>query len=240
MAKHQTGGLLLFLCIIFIHASHSRGEVIVFDRVTTVGNPVFLKALTKGKLFPQGGKLVNFYIDNNYIGRNLSGGDGYAYFKYLPKEIGIKGIEVRTDTYSSQGLMLVTKKNKEMILIEIMSGLRETILNNRAMEYSKKAVKTLSEKYGIIYLSRKVVIAYFKKWLEQEHFVQSPVLIWSGPELLTLLEENGLRLRALIGSAELLSEASGYIQNRYSFQETEEGKTVEDWKEILKLLGFKE
>lgn len=238
MAKHQTCVFFLLLSIVFIHASHSHGEVIVFDRVTTIGTPIFLKALTRGKLFSQGGKLVDFYIDNNHIGRNLSGGDGYAYLKYLPQEIGIKRIEARTDTYSSQGLMLVTEKNKEMILIEIMGGLRETILKNRAMEYSKTAVKTLSDKYGIIYLSRKFVTAYLKKWLEQENFVQSPVLPWSGPELLKTLEENGLRLHALIGSAELLSEASEHIENRYSFQETEEGKTVEDWKEILKLLGF--
>lgn len=239
MAKHQTCVFLLLLSIVFIHASYSHGEVIVFDRVTTIGKPIFLKALTKGKLFPQGGKLVDFHIDNNYIGRNLSGGDGYAYFKYLPQEIGIKRIEACTDTYSSQGLMLVTEKNKEMILIEIVGGLRETILKNRAMEYSKTAVKTLSDKYGIIYLSRKFVTAYLKKWLEQENFVQSPVLPWSGPELLTTLKENGLRLHALIGSAELLSEASEHIENRYSFEETEEGKTVEDWKEILKLLPFK-
>ena len=237
MAKHQACVFLLLLSIVFIRAPHSHGEVIVFDRITTIGKPIFLKALTRGRLFPQGGKLVNFHIDNNYIGRNLSGGDGYAYLKYLPREIGIKRIEARTDTHSSQGLLLVTKKNKEMILIEIVGGLRETILNNRALKYSKTAVKTLSDKYGIIYLSRKLMTAYMKKWLEQENFVQSPVLPWSGPELLTGLEENGLRLHALIGSAELLSEASEYIENRYSFQETEQGKTLEDWKEVLKLLG---
>jgi hypothetical protein len=50
--------LLFFLicCFVVLPAAQCRGEIIVYDRVTKVGTPVYLKVLTKGKIFADGEK----------------------------------------------------------------------------------------------------------------------------------------------------------------------------------------
>ena len=46
---------LLILGISILPAARGLSAVIVYDRVTTVGTPVYLKVLTKGRIFADGG-----------------------------------------------------------------------------------------------------------------------------------------------------------------------------------------
>ena len=50
------------------------------------------------------------------------------------------------------------------------------------------------------------------------------------------LKKRYISLYAIVGSAALISEASGYVDKRFAFEETEDGTYVEDWQEILKRL----
>jgi hypothetical protein len=54
--------------------------------------------------------------------------------------------------------------------------------------------------------------------------------------MLKSLKAKGINLFAIIGSAELLSQSTKYIEHRYSFEETRDGETITNWKEILELL----
>ena len=64
--------LSIFLACVFLvlPATRSLSAVIVYDRVTTVKTPVYLKVLTKGKIFADGGRLVEFFMDDKSLGKN--------------------------------------------------------------------------------------------------------------------------------------------------------------------------
>ena len=114
--------------------------VIVYDRVTTVGTPVYLKVLTKGRIFADGGRLVEFYLDDKRFGKNLTGGDGYGYRKYEPRRAGIINIRATSKGESGSGLLLVMKKSEKAVLIEIEGGFKDAYISDMAAVASPSAV----------------------------------------------------------------------------------------------------
>ncbi len=232
--------LMLAVCftgtLILISVTVSRSEVVVFDQVTTVQTPIRLKVLTKGRIFSQGGRLVDIYLDNTHLKKILTGGDGYGYFKFIPQSPGLKEINARSDANSSSGLILVMRKSEKAIIIEVEGAFKDTIFSGELREASRKVVKALSKDYQVIYLSRYVGPGISRSWLEKEDFPKSVILRWQGPYTIKTLEKRGVQLYAVIGSAAVISAAEKHIEHRYTFEKSKDGKIVKDWDEILKLL----
>jgi hypothetical protein len=236
----------LFFFLVFLETAFA--EVIVFDNATTTGKAIKLKALTKGKIFPEGGKLIEFYVEEKHIGTTLSGGDGYAFMKYLSLAPGIKNLKVKANTETDEGVLLVTEKNDKVLLIEIENTLFVSepgnlfqLLNAIRKELSsrvkegKDALQQLSKRFRIIYLTTMIGTKESRKWLKDNEFPISAILKWEGTDLLDELKRRGLRLYAIVASPDVLSEASG-IEKRFSFEETEDGAVVDNWKDLLKQL----
>jgi hypothetical protein len=213
-----------------------RGEVVVFDRVTTVQTDIRLIVLTKGLLFAEGGQLVDIFLDDRHLKRILTGGDGYGYLKYTPREPGLKEIRARSDTGSATGLLLVMDKNDKAIIIDIESAFKDAVFSEEARQNCRRAVNALSKNYKIIYLSRYVGKSVGRSWLNKENFLKSVIIRWHGPKVFEALEERGVQLQAVIGSQDVISAAKDHIEKRYTFEESRDGKTVKGWDEILELL----
>jgi hypothetical protein len=234
--KNKLVLFFLICCFVVLPAAQSRGAIIVYDRVTTVGTPVYLKVLTKGKIFADGGRLVEFYLDDNSLGKNLTGGDGYGYRKYTPKRPGIIKVQARSKGESSSGLLLVMKKNQKVIFIEIEGGFKDAFISKIAAGASRRAVERLLKKYRVIYISRYTGLRMARAWLDEREFPQAPVLRWQGPKMFSALKEKDIHLYAIIGSAGVIAEAEEHIEKRYTFEKTQKGQTVKDWEEIIELL----
>ena len=131
LASLKIKRLAIFLiCIFFILPSaQGMSAVIAYDNVTTVGTPVFLKVLTKGVIFPDGGRLVEFFLDEKSLGKNLTGGDGYGYRKHTPKRPGLMKLNVRSKGESGSGWLLVAKKRENVVFIEIERGFKDAALS---------------------------------------------------------------------------------------------------------------
>ena len=213
-----------------------RSEVVVFDRVTTIQTPIRIQVLTKGRFFAQGGRLVDIYLDGIHLKRILTGGDGYGYLKYIPKSPGIKKISARSDVDSSSGRLLVMSATDKAIIIEVEGAFKDTIFSEKIRDNSQKAVDSLSKAYTIIYLTRYVGKGISRSWLDKEDFPESVILRWQGPGTINALENKGVSIHAVIGSAAVISTVEKHIENRYTFEKSKDGKTVKDWDEILKLL----
>ncbi len=231
------------LCIcgfLFLPASPSLSAVIVYDQVTTVGTPVYLDVLTKGRIFAAGGRLVEFYLDDKSIGKNLTGGDGHGYRKYMPDRPGMIKVSARSEGESGSGLLLVMKKSEKAVLIEIEGGFKDAFISQIAARANRRAVEKLFKEYRVIYLSRYsryLGIQRSKDWLEEVEFSEGPVLSWRGPQMLTILKAREIHLYAIIGSAEIIREAAEHVERRYTFEQTQSGQTVKDWEEIIELLN---
>jgi hypothetical protein len=225
--------LLTFFVVVFSN-SVSAG-VTVFDAVTMTNEPVKLKALTKGRLFSEGGKLVTFYVNDRNLGTTLSGGDGYAFMKYRASSSGIQNIRVESGEDRDDGTVLITGKKDRVIMIEIESTLFDSLLSFKPAEKSIGALTTLSKKFRILYVTSLVGMEQARKWLKDNGFPASPVLKWEGEELMAGLQEKRIPLYAIIASPDLLSGTSG-IERQFSFVETEDGTEVEGWDELLEKL----
>ena len=227
---------LLPIFFILINVSVSHSKVIVFDHVTAVQTPIKISVLTKDGFFPAGGRLVDIYLDNDLLKKILTGGDGYGYLKYTPHESGLKKITARSGTDSASGRILVMNNDEKAILIETEGAFKDTLFSDEIRESSQKAVNLLSENYKIIYLSRFLGKDITGSWLEKQNFPKSVILSWHGPKTLENLKNNSVQLHAIIGSADIISTVTDQIETRFSFEKTNDGKTVKDWDEIVELL----
>jgi hypothetical protein len=230
--------LSFFICIVIaaLSSSVSAGTVVVFDRISTVGTPIYLKALTKGKFFPEGGIRVTFEVEGKLFGKNMSGGDGYAYLKYTPEKTGLKRLAVRSETGHGTGSILVLDKNARALGIEIVGGLRESILSPNPMPGSVSALTMLRKNFQIVYFTKPLTVGYLKNWIIKENFPKSIVLSWTGANQLKNMQEKGIVFHAMIGSSALVSEVSEFVEHRFTFEDTRDGVVAEDWNDILNSL----
>ena len=228
---------LLILGVSILPAARGLSAVIVYDRVTTVGTPVYLKVLTKGKIFADGGRLVEFYLDDKGVGKNLTGGDGYGYRKYKPRRAGIINVRATSKGESGDGLLLVMKKGEKAVLIEIESGFKDAFISDIAAGASRQAVKQLLKKYRVIYLSRFTGVRMARSWLDEMEFPAAPVLQWQGEQTLNALKEKSINLYAIIGPTSVIATATDHIKKRYTFDQNQKEQTVKDWQELMKLLS---
>ena len=235
-SKAKFLSIFLISWFVVLSAGQSRGAIIVYDRVTNVGTPVYLKVLTKGRFFADGGRLVEFYLDDKSIGKNLTGGDGYGYRKYTPERPGIIKVQARSKGESGSGLLLVMKKTEKVIIIEIEGGFKDAFISQIAAGASRRAVERLLKKYRVIYLSRYTGLRMARDWLDEHEFPEAPVLRWQGAKMLSALKEKGIHLYAIIGSAGVIAESAEHIEKRYTFEQTQKGQTVKDWEEIIEQL----
>ncbi len=218
-------------------AAHSLGAVIVYDRVTTVKTPVYLKVLTKGRIFADGGRLVEFFWDDNSLGKNLTGGDGYGYRKYVPRRAGIFKVRATSNGESGNGFVLVMKKSEQAILIEIEGGFKDAFISDIAAGAGRQAVAELLKKYRVIYLSSNTGIRMARNWLDEKAFPDAPLLRWRGAQSLKALADKGIQLYAIIGGAGVIKAAADHIERRYTFDRTQQGQTVNDWHELMQKLS---
>jgi hypothetical protein len=222
--------------LLYFPAAPSLSAVIVYDQVTTVGTPVYLEVLTKGLIFAEGGRLVEFYLDDKSIGKNLTGGDGHGYRKYTPTRAGMIKVSARSEGETGSGMLLAMQKSAKAVLIEIEGGFKDAFISKIAAGASRRAVAKLLEKYQVIYLTRYIGIQKSKDWLDEAEFPNAPVLSWRGSQSLAALKARGIQLYALIGSAAIVGEAAEHIERCYSFEQTRNGHTVTDWEQLIALL----
>jgi len=220
------------LLIVLSLSVHAPAGIIVFDDAAPVNTVVKLRALTKGRFFPEGGKLVKFYLKDKYIGTTLSGGDGYAFLKHRPSAPGIVKIKAEAGSETDEGVLLITSKKDRVLVIEIEGALSGSLLSRKPAKDSNEIVKKLSEDFRMIYITSLIGIQPSRKWLKENDFPLFPVFKWEGADLLNTLQEEGIRIYAIIAAPAILSEAPD-IDKRFSFEETEEGTAVMDWKDLF-------
>jgi hypothetical protein len=209
--------------------------VLIFDDAAPFNKPVKLRALTSGRFFPEGGRLVEFYVNSEHIGSALSGGDGYAFFKYVPSYTGITVLTVNSDNETDEGTLLITDSKDRVILIAIETILFKSIFLLKPSKEGRDALQQLSKNYRIVYLTTLLGVKESRRWLKDNEFPVSAVLKWKAQEIITELKEREINPYAIIAPPEILSEARD-IKKRYSFVESEDVVEVKDWDDLLKQL----
>lgn len=230
----------IFACsslFIFTISYYAFSEVIVNDMIVPRGEKAMLVAETKGKFFSKGGEVVEFFIDGKSIGRTLSGGDGLAFKSFIPVKAGTYHIIAKSGKDEGDGLLLSLKQGTELVFVDIEGSLMERPFSKKPRNGSQIAIKEINRRFPVVFLHNGFVsIKMIKAWLKENKFKQLPVIPWKQGSAFDDIEGNGFRLKAIIGSPQVIESAGKYHPTAYSFEEAGDAIEVKDWEEIRKRL----
>jgi hypothetical protein len=224
------------LCFV-IFPDGVQSEIIIPDMVAPTGKEVMLKAEVKGKVFSKGGALVEFFVNGKPIGKNLSGGDGLAFKQFIPSETGMYQTKAKSGIDEDRGLLLSIKKGSGIIFIDVEGSLIEKF-SDKPKQGSYKVIKIIQKKFPVVLLHTTgfLNIKSIRQWLKKNEFPELPVLPWKQGLVFDDLHGEGFRIRAIIGSPDVIYSAKQYKPLAITFEETEDAVEVKDWEEIRKKL----
>ena len=194
-----------------------------------------LRAETKSGFFSEGGALVEFFIDGKSAGKKLSGGDGVAYLPFVPARTGLHKIAAQSEGDRDEGLLLVVKGSTQLVVIDVEGGLIERSFSLKPRAGSVQAVKKINRRYPVVFLWTEFIgLSSMKSWLKENGFPAAPLLSWSRGEVFEAIREKRLKIRAVIGSPDVVQSAKGYTSRAFSFAAAGDAEAVQDWDEIVK------
>jgi hypothetical protein len=226
-------GALLILLLLLI-PSFAFAGVEVGDDVVVRGQKVMLGAKTKGLFLARGGEMVEFSVDDKVLGKNLSGGDGWAYREFTPKKEKLYKVKATSGGESGTGLLLSLKKGRGMLFIDVQGSLIKPPFSKLPREGSLEIVKKISEKFHVVYLYTEFPEIAISAWLKENKFPEAPLLDWRGGYIFDSIVEKGLKVKVVIGSAAVVQSALEYKGKLFTFEAFDEAVEVEGWKEIEK------
>ncbi len=212
-------------------------EVIVYDLVSPQAQKAMLKVETRGAFFHKGGTVVNFLIDGKSIGSVLSGGDGFAYKQFTPQKCGVYRINAKSGTDEDYGTLLSLKKGTGIVFVDLESNLFGELFSRKIRHGSQKAIKDINRRFPVVFLYSSITdTKEIKTWLEEYGFPALPVLPWDEGKTFDEMVKAGFRVKAVIGSPEIIESAKEYHTQAFTFQESEDAQEVKDWEEVRRRL----
>lgn len=221
---------VVFMSLFLGVALNVSAEVVVHDHIAVKGKPMMLEADTKGRFFSRGGELVEFFVNGKSLGKVLSGGDGRAFKEFTPEKAGLLEIEVKAKDDSDKGFILSLKRGGEIVFIDAQGSLFEGPFSKAPRQGSREAVEEISKRYPVVYLQTAFPGSLVREWLESNGFPSAPILEWRSGRVFRETVGKDLRIKAVIGSDEVLESAKDYTEGLFGFERA--GTRVKNWKEI--------
>jgi hypothetical protein len=223
----------LLIAILFL-SSTAGAEVVVSDEISVKGEPVMLKAVTKGKIFTKGGEIVEFSVDEKSIGRSLSGGDGAAFKEFRAKKSGLYKVSVASGKDKDSGFLLSLKKGAEIVFIDVEGSIFAP-MSGKPMKDSRKIIKAIAKRFPVVYLQAGILnIRALKKLLKENEFIDAPLLPWIEGNVFEEADKKGLKIKFVIGGKTVIESAKEFKPKAFSFNEVEGAEEIRGWEEIGK------
>lgn len=226
-----------FVLIAILFSSSTAGaEVIFFDEISLKGEPVMLKAVTKGRIFTKGGQMVEFSVDGRAIGRSLSGGDGAAFKEFRSEKPELHKVSVVSGKDKDSGFMLSLKKGAEIVFIDV-EGSMFAPMSGKPVKDSRKIIKAIAKRFPVVYLQAGILdIRTLKKLLKENEFTEAPLLPWREGTVFEEADKKGVKIKFVIGGKAVIESTKEFKPKAFSFNEVEGAEEVKDWEEIGKKL----
>jgi len=223
----------LLVLPLLLFSSPILADVYVYDAVAVRGEEVRLKAETRGTVFIKGGELVEFFVDDASLGKNLSGGDGAAYRFYKSSRPGLKNIRAASRNMAGTGFLLVLKPGAGIVAVDVEGALLLEGFMSPGRPDSRKAVESLAKRYPLIFLqSGETNLKAVRYWLQQNEYADAPLLPWDGGTVFDTLAKKGLKIRAVIGGPAVMERAAKYKAQAFSFEPVKGTVRLKSWKEL--------
>ncbi len=228
--NHFKGLVFLLLLIVLIPFS-AKAEIICSDSVAFRNQELLINAQTRGRFFPEGGRIVRFYLNKRLIGRTLSGGDGYAYLEQRFKRAGLYRIKARSDDDTCYCSVMVLGSKDRVVLVQLEGVVFNIPFLCELKEGALEVLDKIKGRYRIVYTTLLPAIHKLKQWLWEKGLPESVVVNFDPQEFKTL-KTKGVSFTALVDSSDFLGSFLSDVDRCFSFKESEGCETVEDWREI--------
>jgi hypothetical protein len=223
----------LFLISILLSASPIQADVYVYDAVAVQGEEVRLKAETRGTLFTRGGELVEFFVDDASLGKNLSGGDGAAYRYYRASGPGLKTIRAVSREMTGTGFLLVLKPGAGVVAVDVEGALLLEGFMSPGRPDSRKVLESIAKRHPLIYLqSGETNLKAVRYWVQKNEYADAPLLPWDDGAVFDALAKKGLKIRAVIGGPAVIESAIKHRPQAFSFTPVKGAVRLKSWKEL--------
>lgn len=223
--------LLISLLVVVVTCTDVGAGVAIEDSIALTGKSHMLTAVTSGRFFPKGGEVVEFFVNDKSIGRNLSGGDGRALKEYTPATRGLYRIRAVSGGQKGGGMLLSLEQGEAVVFIDIEGGLPEGVFPMKPGEGAQTAIELISERFPVVYLQTAVPDkGLLSSWLLKHGFQEAPIIRWNGGGIFDDVAEYGLKVRAVIGAPPVIESATGHTEALFSIQETEGAELIREWK----------
>jgi hypothetical protein len=223
----------LLVLPLLLFSSPILADVYVYDAVALQGEEVRLKAETRGPVFIKGGELVEFFVDDASLGKNLSGGDGAAYRLYKASRPGLKNIRAVSRKMTGTGYLLVLKPGAGVVAVDVEGSLLQGGFMSPGRPESREALELIAKRYPLIYLqSGETNQKAVRYWLQQNEYADAPLLTWDGGTVFDTLTKKGVKIRAVIGSPVVIESAVKHKPQAFSFEPMKGAVRLKSWKEL--------
>ncbi len=226
--------------LFFIIASFQAvafASVLVYDDITLAGEEITIKAKTTGRFFPIGGQIVEFFLEGKSLGKVLSGGDGFAFKLFTPGKYGLLEIVAKYGDDEDRGIIMSLRKGSQVVCIDVEGSLLSSPFSREPFEKSNESINNIMKKYPVIYLNTSFFgTKSVKELLKENKFPESVVLPWQTGNIFDDLNRKGIKVKAVIGSQQVIESADDLKPLAFSFEEFEGAENVKDWEEIEKRL----
>ena len=223
----------LLVLPLLLFSSPILADVYVYDAVALQGEEVRLKAETRGTVFIKGGELVEFFVDDASLGKNLSGGDGAAYRSYKASRPGLKNIRAVSRNTSGTGFLLVVKPGASVVAVDVEGSLLQEGFMSPGRSESREALESITKRYPLIYLqSGETNQKAVRYWLQQNEYADAPLVPWDGGNVFDTLAKKGVKIRAVVGGPVVIESAVKHKPQAFSFEPVKGATRLKSWKEL--------
>jgi hypothetical protein len=226
------------LALVMLMIRPAAAGVVVFDAVAVAGRPVFIKVLTKGRLFPDPGRRVRITVGSDPPRTILTGGDGRGYFKYTPATPGRMVLDADADGEVATGALLVVSPVQPVVVVEIDGGLRADRFPGEARKESQRVLRDLAGRYPLAYLYDGWGGAEAAgHWLEQHGYPQGILLAGDNGATVVDLARRQVPVAAVIASADTADSATGHGLRAVSFEKSKKAARAGGWSDIPAIIS---
>lgn len=223
----------LLVLPLLLFSSPIQADVYVYDAVALQGEEVRLKAETRGTVFIKGGELVEFFVDDASLGKNLSGGDGAAYRFYKDSRPGLKNIRAVSRKMTGTGYLLVLKPGAGVVAVDVEGSLLQGGFMSPGRPESREALELIAKRYPLIFLqSGETSLKAVRYWLQQNEYTDAPLLPWDGGAVFDTLAKKGVKIRAVVGGPVVIESAAKHKPEAFSFEPVKGAVRLKSWKEL--------
>ncbi|MFO7708513.1 MAG: hypothetical protein R6V84_10105 [Desulfobacterales bacterium] len=224
------------LCFFVIGPLGARAQVVVYDQVGIVGEPVDLVVRTSGLFSAAGGRRVDFELEGEPPARVMTGADGFGYRRVTPRRTGLLSVEASADGRRGSGRLLVLDPAEPAVLVEVDTALKAAVWGAAERDDCRSALESISRRYRVIYVSHRLGADWVRTRIAPAGLPDSVVLPWKGVALLKSLQNRGVQVAALVGSAAVVSEGRSRVDKRFAFEKSRGALLVRRWAEISEQL----